>query len=617
MIVRDIFETQIEEKIDPVIKVADRQNEHKLAGEIGSYVVTPTIEKYLEDYLELFTDTFRLQTEEIGAWISGYFGSGKSYLAKILSLLAENPILEGIPVAKRFEARIPVQSTRRDSILRSLSRMDQCNSNVLAFNINSLTDSKNTPLPKLLLSQYYQSKGYSANLLYARVIESEMDKRGKLEELHRAAEQAARKSWADIQNNPTFYARSFYRAACEVAPDTFHSPEEVASALKSAEQGELYNDQFLVRTILSDLIEKENQLGKPCRFIFVMDETGQWIEDDAGRLYQLQALVEEAAIQAQGKIWFFVTTHADMGTIYQNARGLRADMKKIEDRFRLKFNLTTENIEKVLEDRLFRKTVDGKREVIEAYDENPGVLRDLGQLKNAGQQLPECTQERFKTFYPFFPYQIHLIPEIVKSLRSAGGRGEQLSGSTRTLLAISQDILRAGRRDYLNSSVGVLVSFDEVFGNLAGEGEVSPDVRRETGRIEQVVPGATALTRRVAEVLFLIHEIAYIPRTIDNIARLLVEQTTEDIPTIVNRIQPELDRLVKARMVAKIGEEYEFLTGERRTFEEEVAEEMAGLKMQDMESGLTKFATTSTLGFSTVPYHGSEFSARIYLRRWH
>ena len=112
-----------------------------------------------------------------------------------------------------------------------------------------------------------------------------------------------------------------------------------------------------------------------------------------------------------------------------------------------------------------------------------------------------------------------------------------------------------------------MVSFDEVYNNLAGEGEVSPDVRRELSRIDDVVPGANPLTRRVAEVLYLIREIAFVPRTIDNIARLLVEHTTDDLMTIIGRIKPELDKLIAAKLVAPIGEEYEFLTGERRTFE--------------------------------------------------
>ena len=162
-----------------------------------------------------------------------------------------------------------------------------------------------------------------------------------------------------------------------------------------------------------------------------------------------------------------------MAAVYANAGARKADFKQVEGRFRFKPSLTTENIEQVLEDRLFKKNVAGKQEVLTVYRANPGVLRDLGELKNTSQKLPSCSEERFASIYPFLPYQIHLIPEIVKSLRSAGGRGEQLSGSTRTLLAISQDIMRAGRRDYLDEAVGALVSFDEVYANLVAEGEIT------------------------------------------------------------------------------------------------------------------------------------------------
>lgn len=612
MRIREIFDTQVEEKIDPVVKVAERQDESKLAAEIGSYVVTPTIEKYLDDFLEHYTDTYHLPTSETGVWISGYFGSGKSYLAKISALLAENRLLLGVSAADRFLARVPAHAPHRASIQRSLSRFNQCDTQLIGFNINTVADDKTTPLPHVLLSQYYQAKGYSSNFIYARVIEAELDKMGRLADLHAVAARHAGRPWADIQQNLTFYARALYQAACEVAPTLFATPADVAQALKQAEQGELYTVQFLVRTILDDLAARQQTSGRLTRLVFVLDETGQWINDDNDRLSQLQALIEETGDKGQGKIWLFVTTHEDMGAIYANARARQADFKKVEGRFRFKLSLTTENIEQVLEDRLFRKNVAGRQAVTTVYQSNPGVLRDLGELKNSNQKLPPCSEEKFTTFYPFLPYQIHLIPEIVKSLRSAGGRGEQLSGSTRTLLAITQDILRAGRRPYLAEGVGALVSFDEVYANLVAEGEIAPDVRREINRITEVVPQATPLTSQVAEVLYLVRELRYIPRTIDNIARLLIRDSDDDLSSLISLVQPELDKLQKARLVARIGEEYEFLTGERRTFEEQVATEMAGLRLQDLEAGLAGLADKNILGFTAVPYHGHEFPARIY-----
>lgn len=614
-----LFATRVEEKIDPVIKVAETGDERKLAAEIGSYVVTPLIEQYLDDYLEHYTDTFLAQTTEIGVWISGYFGSGKSHLAKIMALLVENRMLQGNFACERFGARVPPDAPRRGSILRSLARMQQCDTQVLAFNLNSLVGSQDQSLPGLLLSQYYLARGYSNNLIYARVIEAELDRQGKLDVLHAAVESRAHKPWAEIQRNLAFYRRYLYEAVCEIAPELFPTTSDVERAMKEAEQGEIYNVEFLVETVLTDLRAREQALRKPQRILLVLDESGQWIENNAGRLAKLQAFVETAAEKGQGKIWVIVTTHGDMGSIYKEARALEGDMKKIEGRFRFKPALTTENIELVLEDRLFKKTLAGHRELEQMYGQRGGVLRGLGELANTSQTLPACTPERFAVYYPFFPYQVHLIPEIVKSLRSRGGRGEQMSGSTRTLLAITQDILRAGRRAYLDAPVGTLVSFDEVYHNLVGEGEVSPDVRTEISRIRQVVPGATGLTHRVAEVLYLVRELAYIPRTKDNLARLLAESVEDDLPTVIARLEPELERLRRAKLVAQIGEEYEFLTGERRTFEEEVSTVEAQYRQQDRERGMQKHFIHDSgkkhwrawLGSDTVRFHDQDFNIKL------
>ncbi|MBK9096491.1 MAG: hypothetical protein IPM84_27785 [Anaerolineae bacterium] len=325
MRIGDLFQTAVEERIEPVIKVGDTADERKLAAEIGSYVVTPLIERTIDDILEHYTDTFLAQTGEIGIWISGYFGSGKSHLAKVIALLAENRKLEGVVACDRFAARVPSDAPRRKAILRSLSRMDQCQTQVLAFNLNTLTDGKGRPLPGLLLSQYYLSLGYSANLIYARVIEAELDRQGRLADLHAAVERRAKKPWADVERNLSFYRIHLYAAACEVAPEVFPTTADVERALKDAEQGEIYNVEFLVKTILADLQRREQATHKPQRILLVLDESGQWIENSSGRLSQLQGLVEAAGEKGQGRIWIIVTTHGDMGSIYKGGprRGRR------------------------------------------------------------------------------------------------------------------------------------------------------------------------------------------------------------------------------------------------------------------------------------------------------
>ena len=612
MQIGEIFETRITEKIEPVIKVGEVQDEKKLAFEIGSFVVTPHIEEYTDSFLDHYTETIRKQTTEIGVWISGYFGSGKSHLAKMLAQVTANRTLDGIPATKRFNARVPASAERKKSIDRSLSLLNNCATSILAFNLNTLTDSRNTPLPSLLLSQYFLSKGYSSNYIFAKVIEAELDKLRKLPAFHQEVEKRSGKSWENIQSNPNFYRKHLYGAVCDIAPELFSMPEEVAEALRNAEKGEIFNIEFLIKTILTDVKTQEKETGKPVRIFFVLDESGQWIEDQHGRLAQLQALVEEAAIVGQGKIWILVTTHEDMGSVYKNAHALDSDFKKIEGRFRFKFGLTTENIELVLEDRIFKKTLIGKKDVEAIYQNNAGVIRGLGELANVSQNLPQCSSENFIKFYPFFPYQIHLIPEIVKAIRSKGGRSDSLSGSTRTLLAITQDVIRAGRRNYLQAAVGETVSFDEIYYNLLQEGEISAEIRREISKIQSVVPVATDLTPKLAEVLFLTGDLAYLPKTAANLARLLVSDTSQDLASLQPMIEAELDKLKKAKIVARIGDEWEFLTGERRTFEDAVDTVTAQLKFQDREDGLNKLISTHILGFETIPFKGHDFQTRLF-----
>ncbi len=78
MLIRETFATTIQERIEPVVKVADR-HPATLLGELQNLVVTPQWETYLHRILEAYSDVFDRDDEQgIGIWISGFFSAQES-----------------------------------------------------------------------------------------------------------------------------------------------------------------------------------------------------------------------------------------------------------------------------------------------------------------------------------------------------------------------------------------------------------------------------------------------------------------------------------------------------------------------------------------------------------
>ena len=88
-----IFAKPIDRPIEGVIKADD---EASLRSEVEEYILTNELARRLEEFLGAYTH----YTNANGVWISGFFGSGKSHLLKMLALLLENREVEGAPRAR-------------------------------------------------------------------------------------------------------------------------------------------------------------------------------------------------------------------------------------------------------------------------------------------------------------------------------------------------------------------------------------------------------------------------------------------------------------------------------------------------------------------------------------
>ncbi len=90
----DIFIKDVARPIEGVIKADD---EVSLRNEVEEYVLTKEVEKRLDAFVSAYND-YSCATQN-GVWISGFFGSGKSHLLKMLALLLENREIDGMSVS--------------------------------------------------------------------------------------------------------------------------------------------------------------------------------------------------------------------------------------------------------------------------------------------------------------------------------------------------------------------------------------------------------------------------------------------------------------------------------------------------------------------------------------
>ena len=72
-----LFDREVDRRIEEVIKV-DQTDQEVLSEELAEYVVTDSIRAHFVEILDHYRETWQKPNEAIGAWISGFFGSGKS-----------------------------------------------------------------------------------------------------------------------------------------------------------------------------------------------------------------------------------------------------------------------------------------------------------------------------------------------------------------------------------------------------------------------------------------------------------------------------------------------------------------------------------------------------------
>ena len=180
MIIRDIFEKPIDRPLEGVIKVG-KNTEEAVFEEVNEYVVTKELRGYFSTFFEKYADALKARTNDVGVWISGFFGSGKSHFLKILSYILENREIRGKRAYQYFEDKID-----DPMIVANMKAASDYNSDVLLFNIDSVSDadarSNKEGLVKVFNKMFNKMQGFSESMPWLAELERQMVKNGTYEE---------------------------------------------------------------------------------------------------------------------------------------------------------------------------------------------------------------------------------------------------------------------------------------------------------------------------------------------------------------------------------------------------------------------------------------------------
>ena len=552
----EMFVKPIDRRINGVIKVA-QQDAENVFQELEEYVVTPELEKHFATFFRGFSTGLQTPNDEIGVWIAGFFGSGKSHLLKIFSYLLENRAANGRQAVEFFD----LSKFDDPLLLAEIKRAALAKSDVMLFNIDSQADasakSDKDSIVKVFQKVFDTQQGYLGENRGVAHFERQLERRGLYS--------AFKTAFAEIHNEPWEAARdgwSFLEAEIAAALEAgagMTRDAAVSAASRIGDAPEL-SVQGFAQTVKAHLDAR----GSGHRVVFMVDEVGQYIGDDPHLMLNLQTVVEDLGSVCGGRAWVVVTSQEAMDKITRDIKN--TDFSKIQGRFhRHRISLSSVNTDEVIKRRLLEKTPTAVAALEALYAAESVALRNQLSFVDTAEMPIYTSAEDFVAAYPFVPYQFTLLQKVFTQIRLMGAAGKHLAEGERSLL----DAFQIASRSLASSGLGVLAPFHAFYAAI--ESFVDGSISRV---IQQAKTNAGLEPQDVdlLKTLFLIKYVKEVPGNLENLTTLALTSVNEDKAALRSRIEASLVRLERQFMVQRSGERFEFLTNE----EQDVGREING-----------------------------------------
>ena len=553
MNIRQMFAKPIDRDMKGVIKVG-QDDSFNVQQELEEYIVTRELQKHFRDFFDSYKRGITGNTDKMGVWISGFFGSGKSHFLKILSYLLENKVVNGKTALQYFEEDNKIKD---HMVLADMRLAATISTDVVLFNIDSKGEQSGKQdkdaIVSVFLKVFNEMQGFCGAIPFLADLERKLSEEGRYEEFKELFEESFGSEWTEARNDFDFIQDDIV----EVLSDMSFMSEEAARnwCERATTEYSISIERF------AELVKKYiDRKGGNHHVVFLVDEIGQYIGDDSKLMLNLQTVTEDLGTACKGKAWIIVTSQQDIDSITKTKGN---DFSKIQGRFDTRLSLSSANVDEVIRERVLKKTESATQTLSLYYDEKETIAKNLILFNDGVEKKLYSDRGNFAAVYPFIPYQFNLLGSVLTSIRTHGASGKHLAEGERSMLALfKESAVRV-----MNEEPGTIVPFHmfydalEQFLDHSHKGVISRALEND---YLNPTHADECFDVNVLKTLFMIKYVKEIKASLENITSLMVDHMDNDRMELSQKVEDALKRLVRQTLVQKNGDIYVFLTDEEQ-----------------------------------------------------
>jgi hypothetical protein len=520
-----------------------------LRFELESFVCDGEYERGLQRILHSFLAQLS-QTEQKAAWISGFFGSGKSHLAKMLCYLWVDHKFQPDGATARSLAHLP--SEIRDLFVELGTQGNRFGGLRAVAGTLGSGSMDNTRLA--LLQLVFRSVGMPEHYALAKIV---LWLRGKgWEDKVIASLKAQGTSFEQEITNP--FGSTALAQAILAQDSSLGKPNDVLAILR---QQFPINANVTIGDVVATVREIFSKGGEMPLTLIVLDEVQQFIgQTNVQRAMDIQEIAEKFCSAFKGRVLLVGTG--------QQALTDTTILQRLIARFPVSVSLSDADVENVVRKVVLAKRADKLGDLRQCLVKNQGEIdRHL-----KGTRLGPISDDHKwqEADYPLLPVRRRLWEKVLRAVDTTG-----TAAQLRNQLTTVFEAARATAPKPLGSIVGADFIFDQLATQMRNTGALLPEFDTIIRRHRDGTPDG-ALRSRLCAMIFLISKLERegpadfgVRTTPEALVDLLVEDLANDRTDLLQRIPPLLDGLVAGGDLMKVGAEYSLQTREGAAWSDE------------------------------------------------